>query len=677
MKTQIKILIAICFSAYSTMIAQNVVIREKITKTYDLVNSKKSIIEFQKREGTSRLKAFRTAESQNIPTSGIAEGGNYFELQGIDNRGTLIYYTTRNSGSRATARVNDISTGGILGLKLDGDKMVVGVWDGRPALDTHIEFIDNQGNSRVILKNAIPSLENKNSNWLAEFEESRFHGTHVTGTIAAQGTTLKAKGIAPKAEIWAYDWKYDILEMSVAAQEGLLVSNHSYGIAAIDDQGQPLVPDYYFGSYSGDAIRIDSITNKYKYYQPVIAAGNDRSYYSLINPSKKGNDLLLGSSLSKNSIVVAAVSEVNNYVDASSVTMSSFSSYGPTNDFRIKPDISAKGVNVYSTSYSNPMLPNAISSEPKNNSYNSVSGTSMASPAVSGVVALWQQWGVENNTDGLPFKSATIRAIMSHTADEAGSAPGPDHRFGWGLINAKKGVETMIASKENSVLLEENTLSNGVVYTKKFILNESGDKLIATIAWTDVEAKYNNNFFDDSQVFPTLINDLDIVITKGDGTEFFPWRLNPDFNDIRAEKGVNDVDNIEKVEIENADSGEYTITVSHKGSLVNLSQEFTLVVSSEKSNNLDIEETKIEDTSPIKIWPNPMNDVLNVEIPANYLNSNLDYRIYDITGKMIIKGTESSANSFQVYVGDLSKGVYIIEIKKEGLKTVIEKIIKK
>lgn len=201
--------------------------------------------------------------------------------------------------------------------------------------------------------------------------------------------------------------------------------------------------------------------------------------------------------------------------------------------------------------------------------------------------------------------------------------------------------------------------------------------MIATIAWTDVEAKYNNNFFDDSQVFPTLINDLDIVITKGDGTVFFPWRLNPDFNDIRAEKGINDVDNIEKIEIENADSGEYTITVSHKGSLVNMSQEFSLVVSSEKSNNLDIEEATVEGISPIKIWPNPVHDFLNIELPTNYSNTNLDYKIYDVTGKIILNGTQSPVNSFQVYVGDLSRGVYIVEIKKEGLKTVIEKIVKK
>ncbi len=46
--------------------------------------------------------------------------------------------------------------------------------------------------------------------------------------------------------------------------------------------------------------------------------------------------------------MVAATFEVLDYEDASDVFMSSFSSWGPTDDGRIKPDISAKGVNMYS-----------------------------------------------------------------------------------------------------------------------------------------------------------------------------------------------------------------------------------------------------------------------------------------------------------------------------------------
>jgi hypothetical protein len=58
--------------------------------------------------------------------------------------------------------------------------------------------------------------------------------------------------------------------------------------------------------------------------------------------AKGGFDMLTGSSVSKNVLVVAAVNAVATYNGPSSVVMSSFSNYGPTDDGRIKPDISAK-----------------------------------------------------------------------------------------------------------------------------------------------------------------------------------------------------------------------------------------------------------------------------------------------------------------------------------------------
>jgi hypothetical protein len=57
--------------------------------------------------------------------------------------------------------------------------------------------------------------------------------------------------------------------------------------------------------------------------------------------AKGGFDMLTGSSVSKNVLVVAAVNAVATYNGPSSVVMSSFSNYG-TDDGRIKPDISAK-----------------------------------------------------------------------------------------------------------------------------------------------------------------------------------------------------------------------------------------------------------------------------------------------------------------------------------------------
>jgi len=104
-----------------------------------------------------------------------------------------------------------------------------------------------------------------------------------------------------------------------AATNALLVSNHSYGMAAIGDDGTVYVRSNYFGAYDGTAQVYDWVTSNNKYYQPVVAAGNDQQYYTRLNPTKNGVDMLLGGSVSKNVIVVAAVNQVTNYTNPASV----------------------------------------------------------------------------------------------------------------------------------------------------------------------------------------------------------------------------------------------------------------------------------------------------------------------------------------------------------------------
>ena len=184
----------------------------------------------------------------------------------------------------------------------------------------------------------------------------------------------------------------------------MILSNHSYGIPADN------VPLWYIGYYDSNARNIDRIIYNAPYYLPIIAAGNDRQ--SGENPSDGGYDYLTDKSVAKNNIVVAATFEVLDYEDASDVFMSSFSSWGPTDDGRIKPDISAKGVNMYSASGAS------------NASYTNMSGTSMATPNVSGSLLLLQQH--YNDLNGEYMLASTLRALALHTADEAGFAPGPD-----------------------------------------------------------------------------------------------------------------------------------------------------------------------------------------------------------------------------------------------------------
>src|SRR5690606_15155051 len=135
----------------------------------------------------------------------------------------------------------------------------------------------------------------------------------------------------------------------------------------------------FFGTYNATSQAWDDIMYNAPMYQVVWAAGNDRDSYGVLNPTKNGSDLLASASVSKNVFVVGAVTQVNNYTGPSSVQMSDFSNWGPTNDTRIKPDIVAKGIGVVSTSSSG------------DSDYAPAQGTSMAAPAVSGGMLLLQQ----------------------------------------------------------------------------------------------------------------------------------------------------------------------------------------------------------------------------------------------------------------------------------------------
>lgn len=520
----------------------------------------------------------------NIPLRKAFTDGRIVELQGFDNGIPTYYTTTSNVVSAATISSNKVHPGGSAGLSLNGNGVLLGMWDGGRTRLTHQEF-----NGRVSQMDAAIDLSD--------------HATHVAGTMVATGTSASAKGMSFDASLNAYDWNSDNSEMTTAAANGLLVSNHSYGTICgwiydfrgddkwvwFGDTAASLVEDRNFGAYNSQARSWDVIARNAPNYLIVKSAGNDRgegpssqpvdhwifknSQWVLTSTQRNrdgnslGYDCVTTSGNAKNILTVGAVDDIpGGYSQPSDVVMSSFSGFGPTDDGRIKPDIVANGIGLFSPTAST------------NSSYQSYSGTSMSAPSISGSLGLLLQHQ-KNLHPTKTLLSSTLKAIVLHTADEAGSANGPDYRFGWGLMNTKKATDLMTLNSSrgaNGFDIQELTLNNNDSIVIP-IQSNGNQPLRATIVWNDVQGATSTNTLNPTTL--RLVNDLDLRIRSAANQTFNPWVLDPANPANAATTGDNIRDNVEQVHIQSPSAGQYSIVIRHKGSINGGSQVVSLALS--------------------------------------------------------------------------------------------------
>ena len=629
-------------------------------------------IRLREKEEADYKKAVEIATAQGKAIKGKNEDGSSFALVGLNDDGSLKYYRTFNNttpSSINTARVNHIHNGGRLGVNLEGQGMIIGEWDEGAVYAAH----NSLGVSRLTNKDGSSEISD--------------HASHVAGTMVGNNNIPAIKGIAPQASLWFNDWYGDSSEMRAQAATGLLVSNHSYGSDYVR-LGYHNNPES-FGRYGSDAATVDEITFTHKRYLPVFAAGNARNglpneagtAYVYFNTAKGGADLMHGDAVSKNAVVVAAVKGVNNYQTSSDVEMTDFSQWGPTDDFRIKPDISAKGFQVSSVGTSGA---NAVAVE---------NGTSMAAPSVTAVFALWQQYYKTIFPTREYMYSATVKALMAVSADDAGkyknagsnafqiSNPGPNARFGWGLINAERGVEIIRDSKLSSAVGEskvlELTLNPGQTYELE-VVTDGTSPLKAGIAWTDPAGNVVGSGTDNST--PVLVNDLDLRIIRPNGVAVLPWALDKNFTSLAATQADNNVDPIEVVEYAgavtgNATAGTYTIRVTHKGTLKNNQpQQFSLVVHGIRTTTASNEDKLFEN---LNVYPNPTNDVVNISASYESIEG-ASVEMFDLLGKKVYSNADlfNSNNSNSIDISNLNKGVYILKLENKEYKQTV-KVVKK
>jgi len=549
---------------------------------------KKELDDFSAKKNTAyttgHQKALAMAKSHGWIIRKKLKNGGLISLQGLNSHGLPIYLKTNDGNvvSAATTSTNTVQPGGSLGLNLSGSSSFLdnklAIWDGGAVYAAHQEFA-----GKTITINTTDSILD--------------HSTHVAGTMIAQGVYPPAKGMSFNAStLISYDFDNDITTMSAAAS-GLLLSNHSYGDAAGWDYdgtnwywyGLPGdTVDYDFGIYDARAQAYDQIAYNAPYYLIVESAGNARGYpgpdiggpyYGYTSTtdgtlvlktrtaasnisSQQGYTGISTTGNAKNILTVGAVGPLPYGPSSSSaVSMTYFSSYGPTNDGRVKPDIVGMGLNVLSCGVTDPQ------------SYIVLSGTSMASPNVTGSLYLLQEYYANQNAGNF-MHAATLKALVCGTAFDAGN-PGPDYIFGWGLLDMKKAAQAITDNGTKSVV-KELSLQQGQTQPQSVVASGNGP-LVATIAWTD-PAGTATDYGVGKDTTIKLVNDLDVRISDGT-TTYYPWVLNPATPNAAATTGDNIRDNVEQVYLAGAVPGKtYTVTVSHKGTLKSGPQAYSLVI---------------------------------------------------------------------------------------------------
>ena len=513
------------------------------------------VAEMQALEERQRVAVLAKAKELNVPLRIDRPGENVAEL--YDFRGNEpIYRKTLNINAAISNGANLLSPAP---YNLDGTGIRVGIWDEARVRSTHQELA-----GRVTVMDPTTSIS---------FSD---HATHVGGVVGATGIDVKAKGMAPKVNLNSYDWNSDYTEMTQAgaalATDGskIPLSNHSYGYDATINE---------MGVYNIEPRNTDALANSLPYYLIFWAAGNSRvaSGSQVALTSLGGYQSITYDALSKNVMTVGAVQDAvsGSLRSLSNATMTSFSSWGPCDDGRIKPDVVANGWEIYS------------SSSTGDTSYVSKTGTSQAAPSAMGAAALIEQL-YAREFSGQRMRASTLKGLMIHTADDLGNL-GPDYQYGWGLINVKAAADVILSHKADlsRPKLIEGTVSrtaSGVkTYANTYTFVWDGVSPIrATLAWTDPAG--STQTMTDSRT-PNLVRNLDLKIISPNATENLPYVMpfvgtwTPASMSLPAIRGKNNVDNVEQVFLESPIAGTYTVSVTLDGTLRSgVSQAYSLII---------------------------------------------------------------------------------------------------
>ncbi len=338
---------------------------------------------------------------------------------------TLAQIVKDTTATAPTATIPNLPTSG----GLDPSRAVIGiqkVWD---------QGYTGKGVGVAVIDSGIyphPDLKDRIVGWvdIADGKPTPYdnfgHGTHVAGDIAGSGKLSdgRFKGIAPDANLIGV--RITTVAEAIRGIQWVIDNKDKYNIRVINLS----LGDYASKSYKDDpwVQAVDKAINAGLVV--VVAAGNEGPDPGTI--STPGTDPRV--------ITVGALDDKHT-LTRSDDTIASFESHGPTAiDHLIKPDVIAPGVQIYA-----PLSPGSTLDVPElphiGNNYIAISGTSMATPMVSGLVADLIQADPKLTHDD-------VKKILEASADRY--LKDGSNEQGYGLIDAPRALALALAMKNGA-----------------------------------------------------------------------------------------------------------------------------------------------------------------------------------------------------------------------------------
>ncbi len=568
-------------------------------------------------------------KSNSIDMSNVSFKNNKFiitkiskeRLQGLEDNANikLIRIDTNRFKIFLDISVPSINASVFWNLDLNGSGVNVAV------IDTGMQT--NHSALNVTLNGTTRIFESYNSVDLGDSNDTVGHGTHVVGIIISSNSTYT--GVAP-----GVDTIINIKALNATGGTDNSVMN-GLSWALINATNFPKVLSNSWGasykdSSNGCIIALDTLPDGNDILTTFV--DNLVDTYNVTIVFAAGNDGTCGNislGVPADSFNVISVGSINdgNTIDRTNDVISSFSSLGPTLDGRKKPDLVAPGSNIISTYL--------------NNDFASESGTSMATPHVSGAVALLSQLGLTN---------LEIKSLLINTAEDRGTS-GWDNIYGWGYIELGNAY-----NKSNFTL--ESTIENNSYKLYKIDDVSVSDKF--TLVW-------NRHIIGND-----ILNNLDLYLYN-------------ESNGNLINNSSSSLDNVEQV-ISDNDYSSVVLVLNTSDFNNNLTTE-TLGLSGYKNlteSNLDLNIT-INSSSSSLLYNETLNVTINITnngslnlhnitlfINSNFTSDNItidylgpgDTNISDlvVTPKYLGNKTLYFDSSFNNYGKDLSFTSSLLEI---------------